>query len=433
MNVYISGLAAVDLFICALSSYRLYFWIEENDFHNQTVCHLFTWLGFWSEMLTAFLTTAIALDRYLSVCRPHSGIITPVRAMVSIAIFTVASGLLSLFSFIIYNIDEEAHTCKISTDNTALLYTFATLTFSAFGLLMILALIFYWFVFREVRRRTKVQPRLIKIQPRFTNSSSVRPEPTAQRSQSVPCSPTQETFTGGNRWKQTQRLMIARQLDQRLTLVSLATAFSLGQSQDAPQINVETVSIRQRSLLTTDISHLALPFRSGSATQQEHEAEGRSRSSSSFNHIGSQFDAGTTVAFNVLHESRSRASSCINHTLSQIDIKAASNDANKHDVNNQPALRRRRTGKMLLLATIVFVVTWTARCIMWLVEITAEDWWDEVKHTNEAGFAALILLQHIYYTTPAVNPVIYSYVNPRFREDCEKILKHFKCRCNNDL
>lgn len=400
MNVYISGLAAVDLFVCGLTAYRLYSWINEKQFHNNTVCQLFTWIGFWSEMMTAFMTTAIALDRYVSVCKPHAAIITPMRAMISIGFCTVISGLLSLFSFMIYGVEPESHECKIM-ESGALLYSFAAMTFSAFAVLMGSALIFYWLMFREVRKRTKkVGPRFLHVKPR-NESSTQRPGPTIVRSRSVPCSPTHCRGKASSKWNQAHRLMISNQLEQRMTLVSLATSFQTGQLQSSP-IGIETVSIRQNTFLTADIQtwDVGLP-RHSSTSGLDLSSDMRSRASSSVHNFGSQFALSSATC--------------------------QSRETNTVKADNQPALRRRRTGKMLLLATVVFVITWTARCIMWLIEFQAEEWWHDIRQNNDFAFAVLIVLQHIYYTTPAVNPIIYSYVNPRFREDCAKVV-HRLCR-----
>ncbi|XP_041480307.1 growth hormone secretagogue receptor type 1-like [Lytechinus variegatus] len=403
MNVYISGLAAVDLFVCALTGYRLYSWINEKQFYNNTACQLFTWIGFWSEMLTAFITTAIALDRYVSVCKPHAAIITPVRATISIGVCTIVSGLLSLFSFLIYGVESQE--CKIINDGL-LLYLFATLTFSAFALLMGSALIFYWLVFREVRKRTKVGPRLIEVKPR-NESSTPRPEPTVVRSHSLPCSPTHRRGKN-SKWNRAHRMMIAKQLEQKLTLVSLATSFQAGRLHPSPSLGVDTVTIRQNTFLTADFNtwNVNLPRHSS--------ANG--------------------LDLSITSDMRSRPCS-VHNFGSQIALSTAfcpTKDTTQDKVNNQPALRRRRTGKMLLLATVVFVITWTARCIMWLVEFQAETWWQEIRQNNDFAFAVLIILQHIYYTTPAVNPVIYSYVNPRFREDCTKVVRRI-CRRREEL
>ncbi|XP_072174476.1 uncharacterized protein [Diadema setosum] len=410
MNVYISGLAVVDLFVCFLSAYRLYFWIHESKFKSKALCQVFTWLGFSSEMITAFLTTAIAFDRYMSICKPHTGLITPVRALVSIVLCTVVSGLLSLVSITIYGIEGDK--CVI-IQKGLLLYVFATLTFSAFALLMVMALVLYWLVFREVKKRTKVGPRLIQVRPRNDNSSSNPQKPIILRSQSVPCSPTHgaSRFDARAGWDRTRQLMISKQLNQRVTLVRVAAAFAAKHSSDSELDieHVETVSIHQSAFLTTNYTRWDVAPKRSSVS-----------------------------ALTLATPTRSRADSCITQLGSQIALNG--NVALNQDSSGAlaipippPAMRRRRTGKMLLLATVVFVVTWTARCIMWLVEAQQEEWWDNVRDTSPPGFATLIVLQHLYYTTPAVNPIIYSYVNPRFRDDCAKLLKRLKCRLRNDL
>ena len=89
--------------------------------------------------------------------------------------------------------------------------------------------------------------------------------------------------------------------------------------------------------------------------------------------------------------------------------------------------RKSKTGKMLLLATVVFVLTWTARFVMWVISYMLDERWDQMREEEDVVFAFLSLLQHLYYTTPAVNPAIYSFVNKKFKEDCVREVKKMNC------
>ncbi|XP_071806051.1 cholecystokinin receptor-like [Asterias amurensis] len=388
-RVFILALAGVDFFICALSSYRFYFWIEENSFSDVFVCRLFTWTGLASELSSAFVTTAVAVDRYLAICRPHLGWMTHARAQNLSIAGIIASAFLTLPAFLIYDVitetvnGEVTTQCKTNDDINEWVFIALFLIVIAFAGMMTLSLIMYLLIYREVRKRLKVKPALVKVAQVENTTEQERPPPMSS-------------------------LLEVTEMD-----------------------SIIGISLKPRQSRNTRRHSIGGVEGIASKICQAHQTQRQRAGSPVAKHMSlrDRFVAAAT--------SRDKSSSLVNKRLTLTALGSSSEDTDnpKTKLNNgqnetvdQPKIKKNKTGKMLLLATVVFVVTWSARWIMWIISYLLHAEWTYLEQNNEVGFAFLILLQHLYYTTPAVNPAIYSFVNNRFREDCVKVLRRMRWR-----
>ncbi|XP_072042097.1 uncharacterized protein [Amphiura filiformis] len=169
-HIFIMGLALVDLLICLLRPLDIFLstpkgldYEDNYDYWCRGQPVIFFTLNQWS----VFITAAIAVDRYVVVCRPHNHAITPTRAKIIIAVSL-------LVSFVVY-LPTAFHTYRVDTYLYGGLYYIGkqcnptigplwflwlqkviayAFTFTSLGLMIVL----YANVIIEVRRRTKIRP-----------------------------------------------------------------------------------------------------------------------------------------------------------------------------------------------------------------------------------------------------------------------------------
>ncbi|XP_038076468.1 octopamine receptor-like [Patiria miniata] len=393
-RVFILGLAAVDLFICALSGYRFYLWIHEDSFSSDFICRFFSWIGLASELSSAFVTTAVAVDRYLAICRPHLGWMTHKRAQIVCFTGVVASTVLTLPAVLVYtaSTDTQGHkSCEITGSDVDRYWVYIALFVmaTAFIIMMITSLAMYMLIYREVRKRLKVRPSIIQVAPAEKSSDKE-----AGRSNHL----TGMLMVGDS--------MIGISLHSRSSdnrRHSIGEAEGISQKLIKPRNRTRAgspVSFRRSFKEKTDSNPKSVKTGHGCLKDcQEKRKVAIATVGSSSEDTGSDHGPKTKLT-------------------------ADHNESTDHAIKKG---KKSKTGKMLLLATVVFVVTWSARLLMWLISYMLDEKWTYLKDTNDVAFAFLSLLQHLYYTTPAVNPAIYSFVNDRFREECLKIVRKMNC------
>ena len=79
-----------------------------------------------------------------------------------------------------------------------------------------------------------------------------------------------------------------------------------------------------------------------------------------------------------------------------------------------------RTSKMLLLTTAVFIITWIPPLLFGLIPRDNNNQQNPALTYTIQGLFSIVLINH------AINPLIYGFVNKRFRNDCIKVLKNIK-------
>ncbi|XP_038061071.1 alpha-2Da adrenergic receptor-like [Patiria miniata] len=84
---------------------------------------------------------------------------------------------------------------------------------------------------------------------------------------------------------------------------------------------------------------------------------------------------------------------------------------------------QRKTTRMLLVTSVVFLLSWVPYWV-YIASILARI--QEVEFSDEANYA-LEKFAYIKYLNSAVNPIIYSLANRRFRKDCNDLFKKYRC------
>lgn len=89
---------------------------------------------------------------------------------------------------------------------------------------------------------------------------------------------------------------------------------------------------------------------------------------------------------------------------------------------------QRKTTLMLLMTSIVLFSTWLPSLIVWSLSRQTEA---RISAKGQFYRSMLILGSYTIFINNAVNPVIYAFVNRRFREDCAMVFKNLKRKILN--
>ncbi|XP_072025619.1 probable G-protein coupled receptor No18 [Amphiura filiformis] len=115
-----------------------------------------------------------------------------------------------------------------------------------------------------------------------------------------------------------------------------------------------------------------------------------------------------------------------------VTIQVTENNRSNNETEEQRAKREKtaaafsvqgRTSKMLLLTTAVFIISWTPALFLSLIpenRVAQSSQRNPTVTLIIRGLTNIVLLNH------AINPVIYGFVNKRFRNDCIKVIKNIK-------
>lgn len=100
-------------------------------------------------------------------------------------------------------------------------------------------------------------------------------------------------------------------------------------------------------------------------------------------------------------------------------------DAARPPIRLTPA--DRQATNMMLVITAVFVITWIPAIVATIVPATVLV---EIASRNSHLYLFVVFLKHTVYISNAVNPLVYGFMNNRFRKEC---LNELRCRrsCRN--
>ena len=98
--------------------------------------------------------------------------------------------------------------------------------------------------------------------------------------------------------------------------------------------------------------------------------------------------------------------------------------------SNQQTSRSKKKGvikgvKMLSLVTVVFFVSWLPFLVFKVLMTSNPDVWTD---NMIAGNVLANLLNHLFYLNNAVNPLIYTFINSNFREECKTLFRKVKSK-----
>ncbi|KAJ8026288.1 Type-1B angiotensin II receptor [Holothuria leucospilota] len=413
-QVFIQFLAICDLYACIIFPLEAHYWFNEFDYKSTVLCKIFFTLFSVGFYLSACVTVAIAMDRYLAVSKPVNGrwsrrqakwvcfICVDVAVLVNAAMpFTSGLTVVSIETVGVFN----ATTCE-QRQNTfeglALLLTLSQYSCSLVFFVLIIAL--YIKLWRTLKKRGKVgglkvnDPTVAKTEcielPQATRcetyiegqDSSVFPPvgqstSTKEASSSTKLNLTQEKLPQGNS-----------------NLSGTIANASRGQLKESSRKELETDAVNC-SLSNIDCSENKLAIK-----KDDKKVE--------------IFKGNESGGVDVKKEG------VVNNTTAGITINATQSAV----TDKRKPRSMSRLSQMLLLSTIIFLITYTLTLAIFMLSSLTKR-----LHRNSGLFAVVAVIRLSGSINHAVNPVLYSFMNPRFRADCSLLFKRMRSKFKSSV
>ncbi|XP_072018748.1 uncharacterized protein [Amphiura filiformis] len=151
-HVLILGLAVVDITVCVFRPLMLYYrYFADEGFSNAR--NILGFIEFIAVGLSAFLTSAIAFDRYDAACHPHERIMTRQKASYVIVIGIIFSVLINCLYIVEHYIDINAYISSIKNFIIILLYVLSLLSTT----------FFYSCVYKVVKKSSSAKTKWKKV------------------------------------------------------------------------------------------------------------------------------------------------------------------------------------------------------------------------------------------------------------------------------
>ncbi|XP_052816743.1 alpha-2A adrenergic receptor-like [Mya arenaria] len=391
-NMFIFCLATFDLINCTIAlPLEIYNLVNPFTNEHRFICSFHRFFGFSADLSSGFIIVCISFDRYLRIARPHQGLSVKGAkiAVLATCIASIAISSLSIFVFGTKVVTFEkypnihGHRCGISDSikDTVWPLFFNIMILISFVVGVIILLTVYILLGIKVRRwsrgRKSKQNRVVRSSEYFQTAiisddtgSPDSPEPRFS-----------ETFT----------FVPARPVPNAEENKS---GFSDGEAAEA-----KNDSSFKRPVYVRELS--------------------RSLDKNQFCKI----DDGASVPFH-------------NNGMQTLPVRkprrATSNVGRKTSMPSLQELKRRmkisRTTVMFISATIAFVVSHLPYAAITIVETVNQDF---TKHMSHVGYSLFLFAKYSFVVSYAVNPIIYSFMNAKYRRECKLLLveisKAIKC------
>lgn len=373
-QVFIQALALCDLYSCLILPLEQYYWWFELDFHNDLLCKIFfTWEGIgW--YISACVTTAIAWDRYLAVCKPFNGRWSR-RIAIKVSCLCVFIAL-SVNVLVPFTSGTLPATVTVAQPNTRMLNVTICYQFGSKvgNVLFILATVPQYLCFLscfvvviclylKLWRTVKAQRNNIGVGANVLTVSQVR-----------------HTWSGMHAGRSASSIDCRRTRDQQL---------------DVGPDRWEGVILKVMPNEST-IQH---------SIDTEMNDHTQSRGNKLFTKVRKSDDV-------------IRHSDVTNKTYSGEVTRTRSS---QHGVKSKRTLSR--VSQMLLSVTVIFVITWMITLVTYIMTPFTSG-----LSRDSVGYTIIALLRLTGLLNHALNPLLYGFLNPKFRTECSQLYERLKQR-----
>ncbi|XP_038072958.1 cephalotocin receptor 1-like [Patiria miniata] len=163
-HVFILALAVADLMVCLFTPVTVYHWYIRLNYTSGLLCRLVITGTFVTVYNSCFLTSAIAVDRYQAICRPHRRWMTVRRAKITAVVCPVLAILISVPVFVSYDVaphaqESDTGVCTLSkTVPIWVTYLTTTVIYVASLCTLVTNIVLYGKMYRAIRKRAAVRP-----------------------------------------------------------------------------------------------------------------------------------------------------------------------------------------------------------------------------------------------------------------------------------
>ncbi|XP_038071194.1 D(2) dopamine receptor A-like [Patiria miniata] len=402
-HVFILALAVADLMVCLFTPVTVYHWYIRLNYTSDFLCRLVLTVTFVTVYNSCFLTSAIAVDRYQAICRPHRRWMTVRRAKITAVVCPFLAILISVPVFLSYDVEphaQESDTGVCTHSKTVpiwVTYLMTTVIYAASLFTLVTNIVLYGKMYRAIRKRAAVQPGHDRANGPAESMTCTGPRPTSKNAPLSTCQSGTEVATVSDQemMNVNQRIQTANTSGQHLRTYrqNCGKRQQKQKQKSQQQVGLHNMCLHQQQLREEEEQQ---------QQQQHHE---------------------TSFTLNIQNLANV---STVNRLSNQLATGTTDNPVRQRRQRPQTQRLHGKTTKMLLITTAVFFATWLpALCIF----VLPQDVENFIHDNNQVGYSLLYLFRFIFYLNNAINPLIYGFVNERFREDCKKTLSALTCFC----
>ncbi|KAJ8020689.1 Octopamine receptor [Holothuria leucospilota] len=389
-QVFIIALALCDLYSCLIIPLEIHYWLYEFNYTNSLMCKLYsTWKQTGWDFSVCF-TTAIAWDRYLAVSKPINGRWTKKKAIK----VCVICGLVVMLGASV--VPFTSHIESVTITGTDVVNGTRCKLFSndmAPFLLASISQYIYFFVMLVVTTSLYVK---------LWNRMNKRRKATDNFGVKFTCSRIKETESTRDRNRLNERY-----LSNKVRLETEKENLSMKNSSR----EIEPV---KESIKVQNLNSIALPGHSTTKIVDE----SKSLPSCSSSRPVMTLEGRPMVKQETKYQAKFHKSKGIHDDRN----RTPNVGNNMSQVPNRLRPMSRLT-KMLILATLVFVCTWTVTLFFYMISFVTKK-----VPRQSFGYVVIAVLRLTGLINHAINPVLYSFMNPKFRVECKMLLRRLRRR-----
>lgn len=446
-NFFIFCLATFDLISCVIAlPAEMFVLLQPLTYNYPWLCKLHRLVGFSADLASGCTIVCISFDRYLRIARPHKGFSrrTSRRAVISVVFTALIVCSMTLYVYGIETVrigghpELQGHRCGTTSDAKE---TFIPLLFST---TILVAFVIGVFILLTVYIR-------LGIVVRRWNKGRIKGAGNKRYKKNVGCSDDSSSKCDKKQPK--------RQLETHLCQIPLLTKdghinpVKSKSRNDVADVNITTKNVIKSGKETTECSHsdrlngtIKVKTELKKSPTKETYLTDTEISETDDNSVASLPVIRPGIVKEMSH-SLERNGFMVpdpsvhfdgTSTLPRRKISSKQREINKRKVTRKKSLlitdiKKRmtlsKTTTMFIVATVAFVACHVPYVCVKVALVNDPALGETLSATETVLFR---LAAYSFIVSYAVNPIIYSFLNSRFRQDCGKLIvtlfKKFSCR-----
>ncbi|XP_054765621.2 uncharacterized protein LOC129272506 [Lytechinus pictus] len=476
-QIFIIILAITDLFVCIVTPMLWYILVPTNMFFTDVSCMTITFIAVFSLHQSIFIGATIALDRYFLICRPYSQFMTKKRViaiMVACLIFSFILAFLIAYYSKARLYENNVFKCDLAGGSIV----FERMMIAVMVICGSCIVVLYWKVYRALRlQRNRVMVHMNNNLRIPSNRSQTRESSTTRKdsvrigikrayldntvatgidiTRSSHSSPKNYAQSNPFSAKETQLHGDVKKLfNESLTPVNDDDVHNVNAAQETQlhgdvkklfnesltpvkDVDVHNVNVTQKTQLHGDVKEL---FNETLTPVNVHNVS-VTQETQFHDDVKQLFNESVTPVNDVNVHSVSHVNGACTSTgqppFAPSDSKATvdvgvvvthhrhrSADINNAERSPAPVTPAdRQATNIMLVITGVFLITWIPAIV---VNLVPEEALVEMASTNNHLYLFVFFLKHTVYISNAVNPLVYGFMNTRFRKECLNEIRYLR-------